>query len=139
MRNVVAQLSALSFVVLCVAASAVGIFFFPTMVTILFDLIGLNTEAPLSNFVGWSLLISATVGLVFPTAALMSARGDFDSIPNDENSSAAFTDEGASAASPYGRCRTPRVPVIASDCPRRHESMTKSWRSTVSERRSLAM
>jgi hypothetical protein len=46
-----------------------------------FDFVGLITEAPLSNFVGWSLLISAVVGLVFPTTVLMNARGDFDSLP----------------------------------------------------------
>jgi hypothetical protein len=46
-----------------------------------FDLIGVSTEAPLSNFVGWSILVSAAVGLVLPTTALMSARGEFDLPP----------------------------------------------------------
>ena len=78
MRTVVAQLSTVSFVLLCVAASATGIIFLPTVVAVAFDLIGLNTEAPLSNFVGWSLLVSAVLGLVFPATVLMNVRGDFD-------------------------------------------------------------
>jgi len=77
MRSIVAQLSTLSFASLCVMSSVIGIIFLPTVTAVTFDLIGLSTEAPLSNFVGWSLLISA-VGLVFPTTALMTARGDFD-------------------------------------------------------------
>jgi hypothetical protein len=81
MRSVVGKLSTLSFVFLCVASSVIGIVFLPTMTAVTFDFVGLNTEAPLSNFVGWSLLISAVVGLVFPTTALMNARGDFDSLP----------------------------------------------------------
>jgi hypothetical protein len=83
MRSVVAPLSLLSFVLLCVASSATGIIFLPAVIAIAFDLVGLNTEAPLSNFVGWSLLISAAIGLVFPTTMLMSARGDFDPLPSD--------------------------------------------------------
>jgi len=78
MRTVVAQLSTLSFVLLCVASSAIGIIFLPTLIAVTFDLVGLNTEAPLSNFVGWSLLVSAVLGLVFPATVLMNARGDFD-------------------------------------------------------------
>ena len=78
MRTVVAQLSTVSFVLLCVASSAIGIIFLPTLIAVIFDLIGLNTEAPLSNFVGWSLLVSAILGLVFPATVLMNARGDFD-------------------------------------------------------------
>ena len=81
MRSVVGQMSTLTFVSLCVASSAIGIIFLPTVMAVTFDFVGLNTEAPLSNFVGWSLLISAVVGLVFPTTALMNARGDFDSLP----------------------------------------------------------
>ena len=79
MRSIVAQLSTLSFASLCVMSSVIGIIFLPTVTAVTFDLIGLSTEAPLSNFVGWSLLISATVGLVFPTTALMTARGGFRS------------------------------------------------------------
>ena len=78
MRTVVAQLSTLSFVVLCVASSAIGVIFLPTLIAVTFDLVGLNTEVPLSNFVGWSLLVSAVLGLVFPATVLMNARGDFD-------------------------------------------------------------
>jgi hypothetical protein len=78
MRSVVTQLSTLSFVILCVASSVIGIIFLPTVIAVTFDLIGLSTEGQLSNFVGWSLLISAAAGLVFPTTVLMSARGDFD-------------------------------------------------------------
>ena len=78
MRTVVAQLSTVSFVLLCVASSAIGIIFLPTLIAVTFDLVGLNTEVPLSNFVGWSLLVSAVLGLVFPATVLMNARGDFD-------------------------------------------------------------
>jgi hypothetical protein len=78
MRRIVAQLSTLSFVSLCVMSSIIGIIFLPTVTAVTFDLIGLSTEAPLSNFVGWSLVISATVGLVFPTTVQMTARDDFD-------------------------------------------------------------
>jgi Sec-independent protein secretion pathway component TatC len=78
MRSVIAQLSTLSFVLVCVAASFAGIVLFPTVVAVTYDLIGLSTEAPLSNFVGWSMLISAAVGLVFPATVLMTARGEFD-------------------------------------------------------------
>jgi uncharacterized membrane protein YcaP (DUF421 family) len=78
MRSRVAQLSTLSFVLVCALASFVGIVLFPTAVAITFDLIGLSTEAPLSNFVGWSILISAAAGFVFPTTVLMTARGEFD-------------------------------------------------------------
>ena len=78
MRSVVARLSTLSFVFLCVTSSVIGIVFLPMVTAVTFDLIGLSTEGQLSNFVGWSLLISAAVGLVFPTTVLMSARGDFD-------------------------------------------------------------
>jgi hypothetical protein len=81
MRTVVAQLSTLSFVSLCVASSIIGIIAFPTVMAVAFDLIGVSTEAPLSNFVGWSMLVSAAVGLVLPATALMSARGEFDPPP----------------------------------------------------------
>ena len=78
MRTVVAQLSTVSFVLLCVASSAIGIIFLPTLIAVTFDFVGLNTEGPLSNFVGWSFLVSAVLGLVFPATVLMNARGDFD-------------------------------------------------------------
>ena len=78
MRRAVGQLSTLSFVILCMASSVIGIIILPTVIALIFDVIGLSTEAPLSNFVGWSLLISAAIGLLFPTTALMTARGDFD-------------------------------------------------------------
>jgi hypothetical protein len=78
MRSVVGQLSAPSFMLVCVVSSVIGIIFLPTLTALVFDFIGLSTEAPLSNFVGWSLLISAVVGLVFPTTVLMNARGEFD-------------------------------------------------------------
>jgi hypothetical protein len=78
MRSIVAQLSALWFVTLCVASSAIGIIAFPTVMAVAFDLIGVSTEAPLSDFVGWSMLVSAAVGLVLPTTMLMSSRGDFE-------------------------------------------------------------
>jgi hypothetical protein len=81
MRTVIAQLSTLSFVVLCVASSAIGIICFPTAIAVTFDALGLSTEAPLSNFVGWSLVVAAAVGFVLPTAALMSARDEFDLPP----------------------------------------------------------
>jgi hypothetical protein len=81
MRSVVGQLSTLSFAFLCVASSVIGIIFLPTVTAVAFDFVGLITEAPLSNFVGWSLLISAVVGLVFPTTVLMNARGEFDPPP----------------------------------------------------------
>jgi hypothetical protein len=96
MRSVVAQLSTFSFVFLCVAASGIETIFFPTIVALMLDLIGVRTEAPISNFVGWSLLISAAVGLVFPITALMSVRGDFDPVANDQNHGAALTDGAAS-------------------------------------------
>ena len=81
MRTVVAQLSTFSFVFLCLASSVGGIIAFPTVMAVAFDLIGVSTEAPLSNFVGWSILVSAAVGLVLPTIALISARGEFDPPP----------------------------------------------------------
>ena len=81
MRTVIAQLSTLSFVFLCVTSSVIGIIAFPTVMAVAFDLIGVSTEAPLSNFVGWSMLVSAAVGLVLPATALMSARGEFDPPP----------------------------------------------------------
>jgi hypothetical protein len=83
MRSVVAQLSTLSFVSLCVASSVIAIFFIPTVIALSFDLVGLSSEAPLSNFVGWSLLLSAAVGLA------SAASSDWIARPN-------------------GRCRTPR-------------------------------
>ena len=78
MRTIVAQLSTASFVFLSVASSVIGMIIFPTVTTVTFDLIGISTDAPLPNFVGWTILISAAAGLVFPPAMLMSARGDFD-------------------------------------------------------------
>ena len=78
MRSVVAQLSKPSFIFLCLASAVLGVIGLPTMIDVAFDLIGLNTEAPLSNFVGWSLVISAGVGLMFPILVLLSVRGDFD-------------------------------------------------------------
>ena len=78
MRAVVTRCSTFSFVFFCVASSVIGIILLPTVMAITFDLIGISTEAPLSNFVGWAMLISAAVGLVFPPTVLMSARGDFD-------------------------------------------------------------
>jgi hypothetical protein len=81
MRTVVAQLSTLSFVFLCVASSAIGIICFPTSIAVTFDALGLSTEAPLSNFVGSSLVIAAAVGFILPTTALMTARGEFDPPP----------------------------------------------------------
>jgi hypothetical protein len=84
MRSVVAELSTLSFVFLCVASSAIGIICLPTAIAVTFDVLGLSTEAPLSNFVGWSLLIAAAIGLVLPTTALMNARGEFDPPKRDQ-------------------------------------------------------
>jgi hypothetical protein len=78
MRTVVLQLSTFAFLFLCAASSVVGALLLPTFISLTFDLMGVSTEAPLSNFVGWSMLVSAAVGLVFPTTMLMSARGDFD-------------------------------------------------------------
>ena len=78
MRTVVEQLSTMSFVFLCVASSLTGMLVFPIVIAIVFDLVGISTDAPLSNFVGWSILISAVVGSVFAPVVLMSARGDFD-------------------------------------------------------------
>jgi hypothetical protein len=59
-------------------SSTIAIIAFPIIMAVAFDLIGVKTEAPLSNFVGWSMLLSAAVGLLLPTTALMSARGEFD-------------------------------------------------------------
>jgi hypothetical protein len=78
MRAVVEQLSTPLFVSVCAASSFLGIILLPAVVAVVFDLIGVSTEAPLSNFVGWSILISAAIGVVFPTTVLMTARGDFD-------------------------------------------------------------
>jgi lysylphosphatidylglycerol synthetase-like protein (DUF2156 family) len=78
MRTVVSQLSTFSFLLVCVASSILGVFLLPTVTVATFDLMGLSTEAPLSNFVGWSILASAAVGFLFPTTVLMSARGEFD-------------------------------------------------------------
>jgi len=81
MRSVVTQLSTLSFVFLCVASSTIGTIFIPILIAVAFDVVGLSTEAPLSNFVGWSLLAAATLGFVLPTTALMTTRGEFDPPP----------------------------------------------------------
>ena len=78
MRTIVEQLSTMSFVFLCVASSLTGMLVFPIVIAIVFDLVGISTDAPLSNFVGWSILISAAFGSVFAPVVLMSARGDFD-------------------------------------------------------------
>jgi hypothetical protein len=74
----ISQLSTFPFILVCVLSSVTGLLLLPTVTVLTFDFIGLRTEAPLSNFVGWSMLLSAAVGTVFPTTALMSARGDFD-------------------------------------------------------------
>ena len=78
MRTVVEQLSTMSFVFLCVASSLTGMVLFPIVTATMFDLVGVSTDAPFSNFVGWSIFISAAVGSVFAPVVLMSARGDFD-------------------------------------------------------------
>ena len=49
MRSVVAQLSTLSFVFLCVASSAIGTIFIPILIAVTFDVVGLSTEAPLRS------------------------------------------------------------------------------------------
>jgi hypothetical protein len=70
----VAELSHFWFAFLCIVSSLLGIIVFPTLVVLGFDIIGINTEAPLSNVVGWLLVSAALVGLVFPLIVLMIAR-----------------------------------------------------------------
>jgi hypothetical protein len=70
----VAELSHFWFAFLCIASSLLGIIVFPTLVVLGFDIIGINTEAPLSNVVGWLLVSAALLGLVFPLIVLMIAR-----------------------------------------------------------------
>ena len=74
MSDFVAEMSTFWFSLLCIVSSLLGIMFLPALIVLVFDIIGVNTEIPLLNSVGWSLVSSALLGLISPIGMLMIAR-----------------------------------------------------------------